>query len=480
MNPLHTLTASGLAAAFRTGATTPTDAVEHFLGRIEAHSETVGAFVTVTADSALASAAVATRAFATQDHTELPPLYGVPTAVKDLSLTAGVRTMFGSQAMTDYVPSVSDAVVDKIAAAGMISLGKTNTPEFGTPCYTEPDVAPPARTPYDLERSAGGSSGGAAAAVAAGLIPLAHGSDGGGSIRIPASVCGLVGLKPSRGRVSKAPLHADIAGLSVSGPLATSVRDAALFLDAIAGPAPGDALWADPMATGDSFRAWCDRDPGHLRIAHFATPMIAGTTLDPQVRSVYDDLVDRLSGLGHTLVEIEVPLPADTVPVFETVWSVSAALAPVRADREHLLRPLTRWLRDRGRAASAPDYGKALTAMAQTGAKAVASLAAYDAVLTPTLAQLPAPVGALRNDADPAADFEAQKAFSPYTSGWNVTGMPAISLPTGWSGTGLPIGMMLAAAPGQEQVLCALGAQVESVLSTAGDAEGWSRPSVVL
>ncbi|MGH3445425.1 MAG: amidase, partial [Nocardioidaceae bacterium] len=201
MADLHQLTALQQGQAVSAGDVSPAEILEHYLARIERLSDDVGAFVTVTADAARERAAGPVRGAS--------PLAGVPTAIKDLNATAGVRTMFGSATMAGFVPEVSDEVVLRIERAGLISLGKTNTPEFGSPCYTEPDVAPPARTPYDLSRMAGGSSGGAAAAVAAGLVPVAHGSDGGGSIRIPASCCGLFGLKPSRGRISAAPMYGD-------------------------------------------------------------------------------------------------------------------------------------------------------------------------------------------------------------------------------------------------------------------------------
>ena len=185
----------------------------------------------------------------------------MPTAIKDLNLTAGVRTTLGSRAYRDFVPAVDDHVVTLLRQAGTISLGKTATPEFGLPCYTETDIGPPARTPWDTSRLAGGSSGGAAAAVAAGFVPIAQGSDGGGSIRIPASVTGLYGIKPSRGRISRGPLDADSTGLSVLGPLARTVRDAAAFLDATAVAQPGDPYWAPPLPAGESFLDWCDRTP---------------------------------------------------------------------------------------------------------------------------------------------------------------------------------------------------------------------------
>ena len=201
--------------------------VQHALDRIERHDPELGAFVTLTADRALNDARAAeTAMLVADDPASLPPLLGVPTAIKDLNMVSGVPTKLGSLAFADFVPDWDDNVVALLRAAGTISVGKTSTPELGLPCYTETDIGPPARTPWDLTRLAGGSSGGAGAAVAAGLVPMAQGSDGGGSIRIPASVCGLVGLKPSRGRISRGPMDLDSTRLSVLGPLARTVRDA--------------------------------------------------------------------------------------------------------------------------------------------------------------------------------------------------------------------------------------------------------------
>jgi amidase len=283
---LHDLTALEQAAAVRSGAVSPVELVEHYLARVERLSDDVGAFTTVTADLARR------RARAVQEELRRTgsgssPLSGVPTAVKDLNLTAGVRTEFGSAAMAGNVPVVSDEVVLRMEAAGMVSLGKTSTPEFGSPCYTEPDNAPPSRTPWDLRRMAGGSSGGAAAAVAAGLVPVAQGSDGGGSIRIPASCCGLVGLKPTRGRVSAGPMYGDPVGLGTAGPLARTVRDAAAMLDVLAGRAAGDPFWAPPPP--EPFLAACDREPGRLRIARFAEPVIADAAVHPEVLRAFED-----------------------------------------------------------------------------------------------------------------------------------------------------------------------------------------------
>ena len=450
MSDLHDLTALEQAGLVRRREVSPTDLVQHYLER--AHRlDDVGAFVTLTPERA-------TQQAESLEPTD-SPLCGVPTAIKDLNLTAGVRTTFGSRVFDEFVPEVSDAVTLAIEEAGMVSLGKTATPEFGSPCYTEPEGRPASVTPWDRTRMAGGSSGGAAAAVAAGLVPVAQGSDGGGSIRIPASCCGLVGLKPSRGRISGFPMYGDPVGLGTSGAIARSVRDAAALLDVLAGRRAGDPFWAPPP-TG-SFLSACDRRPGRLRIARFVQPLIADVPVDAECVRAWEDASRLLESLGHEVVDIAPPLTQEAVPVFETCWGVLTALTVMPPESESLLRPLTQWLMERGRAVSGPEFGLAVGAMRRFAADALIALAPYDAVLTPTLAAPPLPVGAIRDDDDPAADFEAQKAFTPWTSAWNVTGMPAASLPLHWTADGLPVGVMLAARPAEEELLLGLCAQVE-------------------
>jgi amidase len=460
---LHDLTALEQGDLVRRREVSPLELTEHYLERAD-RLDSVGAFVTLTPERA--------RERARSLEGGESALFGVPTAIKDLNLTAGVRTTFGSAAFADFVPDVSDGVTLSIEAAGMVSLGKTNTPEFGSPCYTEPDVAPPAVTPWDRTRTAGGSSGGAAAAVAAGLVPVAQGSDGGGSIRIPASCCGLVGLKPTRGRISGHPMHGDPVGLATAGALARTVRDAAAMLDVLAGRRVGDPSWAPPPS--ESFLSSCDRDPGRLRIARFIEPVITDTPVDPECVRAWQDTSRLLESLGHEVVDVPVPLPPEAVPVFETCWAVLTALSTVPPEQEHLLRPLTRWLSAKGREVSGPEFGLAIGAMRRFAAGAMTALAPYDAVLTPTLATPPVKVGAMRNDADPAADFDAQKAFTPWTSAWNVTGMPAVSLPLHWTPDGLPVGVMLAARPAEEELLLALSAQIEAAVpGVERRAPGW-------
>jgi amidase len=453
MAQLHDLTALEQGDAVRRGDVSPLELVEHYAGRTDA----VGAFVTTTHDLAREHAR---QLMESGRPTDAGPLWGVPTGIKDLHPTAGVRTTFGSAAYDDFVPDESDNLVLTVEAAGMPSLGKTSTPEFGSPCYTEPDVAPPSVTPWDTTRTAGGSSGGAAAAVAAGVLPVAPGSDGGGSIRIPASCCGLVGLKPSRGRVSAAPRYGDPVGLATPGTLARTVRDAAALLDVLEGRRVGDPFWAPPPTT--SFLDACDRDPGRLRVARFIAPVIADVDVDPSSVTAWEAASHLLESLGHEVEDVPVPIPPDAVADFETCWSVLTALSPAPPGREDRLRPLTRWLSERGHAVSGPEFGLAIGRLRQHAAAALTALAAYDVVLTPTLARPPALVGELRDDADPARDFANQKAFTPWTSAWNVTGMPAISLPLHWTGDGLPVGVMLAARPAEEELLVSLAAQVES------------------
>ena len=458
------------AAAIRAGELSPVELTEHYLCRIERLNGAVGAYLTLTADRALADARDAERLLAKgRSGAELPPLLGVPVPVKDLTPVAGLPCTMGSTVFAGCTAGYDAAVARLLKEAGTVLLGKTNTPEFGLPAYTENRLGPPARTPWDLTRGAGGSSGGAAAAVAAGLAAAAHGSDGGGSIRIPASCCGVVGLKPTRGRVSPAP-EGDISGLAVDGPIARTVADTAALLDVLAKPVPGDPF---PLpAPSVSFLDHSRRPPGRLRIARWAQPDPEGVQVDPRVLDAYERTSALLAELGHEVEEIPQPLAPDDRNAFTPVWAVLSALTPVPPGREAELTPMSRWLREQGRAVSGLGYAEALAAMQAVGRKLATAVAPYDAVLTPTLAQLPAPVGALRNDDDPEADFAAQIAFTPFTAPWNIAGSPAISLPLEWvratpgedgaPGPVLPVGMMLAGRHGQEGPLLSLAAQLEA------------------
>jgi amidase len=458
MSDLHDLSALEQAAAIRSGQTSSTELVEHYAQRITKLDGDIGAFVTLTLETAREQAAAADRAVAAKEG--VPRLHGVPIAIKDLNLTEGVPTKLGSKAFDDFVPPFSDYVVDKLRAAGTISLGKTNTPEFGLPCYSETDVAPPARTPWDLSRSAGGSSGGSAAATAAGLVPWAQGSDGGGSVRIPSSVCGLFGIKVSRGRISRGPLQGDVTGLSWDGPLARTVRDAAAMLDAMSGPMPGDPHWAAPPQ--QSFLSSADTPPGHLRIGRTREPVVAGAEVHPHVIEAYEAATELLISLGHEVVDIAPPYDAaQLVPNFEILWAVSASGVPVAPEREELLLPLTRWLRERGNRTSANEFTGAMSTLQAASRMGIAATAEYDVLLTPTVAQPPVPIGYFRETGDPAEEFERMKRFTPWTAVFNMTGQPAVNVPLHWSPDGLPIGVMLVGRPADEATLISLSAQLE-------------------
>ena len=451
-----------LAAAIRAGELSPVAVTDHYLRRTAELNDQVGAFYTITPELAADQARAAEKAIATSDDVAaLPPLTGVPIPIKDLNMVAGVRQTLGSLVYSDNVPDESDHVSAALRAAGAVMPGKTATPEFGLPCYTETRIGPPARTPWDLSRSAGGSSGGAGAAVAAGLAPAAQGSDGGGSIRIPSSVCGLFGIKPTRGRISSAPLVPDLFGLGIDGPLARTVADAALLLDVMTGNRDGDMYTLPPLPAGETFLGHASRDPGRLRIGRSMVNAVEGADVHPDCVAAYEDASALLASLGHEIIDMDPPFGPDVVPAFETLWYAMATLAPVDPGREDLLLPLTRYLRDRGKEVRAPELILAQAYLQFVVRGAWKILNDFDVVLTPTLAQPPVPVGWF-DEVSPAENFERQKQFTPYTAMYNVTGQPAVNLPLYWAEGGLPIGVMVAGPMGGEGLLLSLSAQVEA------------------
>ena len=474
MSDIHELDALGLAAAVRAGEVSPTEVARHTLERAERIGPSVGAFAHLTPELAREQAAAAERRL--REGGTLPPFLGVPVPVKDLTMVAGQPFEAGSAAMRGTIAPADDGVTVLLREAGTLMVGKTTTPELGLPSYTEPDVAPPARTPWDPRRSAGGSSGGAAAAVAGGIVPAAHGSDGGGSIRIPAAACGLVGLKATRGRVSKGPLGVDGAGLTVDGMLTRTVRDTAAFLDVLSRPWPGDHyLLPGPR---DTFLAACDRPPRRLRVGVLTQPInVHDATVHPSALAAVDRAVRLLEDLGHELTEAPVPFSPEDWDSFNPLWAVGALSVPLPPEAEELLVPLTRWMRERGRRYSGVDYAGAVAAVQGLARTAAAAWAGLDVVLTPALATPPPLVGAMRDDADPAADFEAQKAFTPWTSPWNMIGAPAITVPLHREevdGRVLPVGVQLGATRlGEEELLLGLAAALE-------EADPWPTGPVAL
>jgi amidase len=462
----HHLTMLELATALRDRELSPIHLVEHYLARIEHMNAGLGAYVTVAAESALRQAEYAEQKLAQAVTAEsLPPLFGVPVAVKDLTNVAGMRCTFGSLACEHFVPPADDNVVTQMRRAGMVILGKTNTPEFGLACHTENSVAPPARSPWDLSRSAGGSSGGGGAAVAAGLAPVAQGNDGTGSNRISAGACGVVGLKSTRGRVSNGPGSSEAIsfGLTTHGMIARNVRDCAALLDTIAVPLPGDPCHPLPLAPGETFLDHCGREPGRLHIGRHLAPAFVDVDVDPECVAAYERTTELLVALGHDVEDVTPAFDAAMVPAIEPVFAMLALMAPVATEQERRLLPLTRWLRDWGARLSALDYGHALATTEAASRKLLEYSRPYDAILTPTVTRPSPPVGAIRDDADPASEFEEIKRYSPYTALYASTGQPGINLPVHWTPDGRPVGVMLVGRSGGESVLFSLGAQVESV-----------------
>lgn len=461
MFELHHLTALEQLDWLRRGEISPVELVEHYLGRIEALNPTLGAFTTVTADAALARARNLESALP-----KAAALWGLPLGDKDLWMRAGVTTMYGSRLMKDFVPETSDEIVQVLDSAGGVSLGKTNTPEFGLPAYTESAVAPPARTPWDLALGAGGSSGGAAVAVAAGMLPVAPGSDGGGSIRIPAAATGLVGLKPSRGRVPSDSGFSTLGGLVVAGPIARTVADAALLLDAIAGPSPWSV--GPPSWDGGAYLNAATRGEGRFQLAVMTTSPWDDAyeiTVSADAAAALATAATELDALGHGIAEFALEPDPTYAPAFRTIWQCGAASIPAETAGElELLEPLTRWLVERGRAIGARELGAALLQLAQFERSVIRQFAGFDAVLTPSLAMTPRPLG-WYDLADGERNFAQQVQYTPWTSLANVAGLPAITLPVHQSADGLPMGVQLIGRPGREDVLLAIGAQLERRLA---------------
>jgi amidase len=460
---IHDLTVTEQAAAIRSGETSSAEITDHYLDRIDRLNGQVGAFFTVTHDLAREQAAAADKAVlaSRRGGTELPPLTGVPIPIKDLNMVAGVRFTYGCSVFADNVAAEDDYVVEHLRSAGIVITGKTATPEFGLPCYTEGKIGPPARTPWDLSRSAGGSSGGAAASVSAGLAPAAQGSDGGGSIRIPSSVCGLFGIKPTRGRISQGPLAPDLAGLSTDGPIARTVADAALLLDAMTGNHPGDMYTLPPLLPGESFLGYAQRQPGRLRVGRSRKTLVDGLEVHPDCVAAYEDASTLLAELGHEVVDFDPPFPVEGVPSFFALWYALATQAPVGPDQEAELMPLTQYLRAEGQKISGAELFMHLGILQNIVRAALRAVGGYDAVLTPTVALPPRPVGWFE-DVEPAENFIRQALFTPWTALYNISGQPAVSVPLYWSADGLPIGVMLAGGMGAEGDLISLSAQLET------------------
>jgi amidase len=438
VDELAFLSATEQAELVRRGEVAPAELFELYRGRIERLDPQLSAFVTVCEPSEPADG----------------PFRGVPLPIKDLHETAGIRTTYSSRAYADHVPDFDAAVVGRLKDAGFVVLGKTNTPELGITAVTESELNGACRNPWDLSRTPGGSSGGAAVAVAAGLAPAAHGSDGGGSIRIPASCCGLYGIKPARGRVSPAP-YGGLEGFSTSGPITRTVLDAAALLDVMAGYETGDPWWAPPPER--PFAEEVGREPGRLRIALSTTPPLEAPVA-PDCAAAAEDAAALLRDLGHEVEEATPECGGDLFPLFMKVWQVIPALQPHPPE---LFESMNRALIESTAQTKLVDYVRATAQLREISRRIVGFYERYDLLLTPTLAQPPVEIGSTIDPDDPWESFRRAGRFTGFTQAANITGQPAVSLPLHWNADGLPIGVQLVGRPADEATLIRVSAQLE-------------------
>jgi len=450
-----------LATLIHTSQISSAELVGAALERIEALQPTLNAFTHIDADGAMAAAEVISA-------DDPRPFAGVPIAVKDTAPVAGMPYTMGSDVFGDFVPGHDAFLVRRLRDAGFVIVGKTNMPEFGILPVSEPRRFGPVRNPWDTDRTPGGSSGGAAAAVASGMLPLAHGSDGGGSIRIPASCCGLVGLKPTRGRISRGPDQGDDF-LVQDGVLTRTVLETAAMLDLLAGYEVGDATWAPPPS--ERFAAAAARAPGKLRIGYTTTAAI-DAPLDPICAQAVEDAAQLLTELGHEVEEVAAPWGEDDelLHVFTMVFGTPIAMGMFfggmvtgREPTRELVEPLSWTIWEGIRARTALDYLLARTQLTGISRGIISVWETYDVVLTPGLAERPVRIGEI--DAcsdDPWEDFRRSGQFTPYTAIFNVTGQPAISVPLFHGDDGLPTSIQLAGRPADEGTLLSLAAQLEA------------------
>jgi amidase len=434
------------------GAVRPREVADFYLARIERLNPELGAYMTVTADRALADA---TRLEVSRADTASMKLYGVPYSLKDLTPTAGIRTTIGSRNYADSFPPEDAAIAKRLLRAGGILLGKTTTPEFGGRPTTEGGLCPTARNPWNLAYNAGGSSGGAAAAVAAGLSPLAEGSDGGGSIRGPASNCGVVGLKPSRGRISYAPHRGEAwGGYATRGPLARSVRDVAMMLDAMAGPEIGDPYWAPPPSR--PFEDAVQLPAKNLRLASIATSKLG--EVDPDVAAAFESSCTTMRETGHRVEPLDLDPGAMLVDCTRILICVGIAAIPVT--NLDWVDPVVREMYEFGRKVIGADYVNLLVTMHNIARTIVERLEPYDALLTPTMTRT-----AMRNGTFPSRPeryLDELWTWIAFEYPFNATGQPAVTIPAGFDRAGLPIGFQIVGRPNGEFDLLTLAAAFES------------------
>ena len=453
--------AGELAAMVRSGEVSARELVEVSLERIELLNPELNAFVEIDGERALASA----QQIGPGDQR---PFAGVPVAVKNNRPVAGLRLTYGCALMEDFRCDYDHNVTRRLRDAGFVIVGTTTLPEYGILPTSEARIFGPTRNPWDLERTPGGSSGGASAAVASGMVPLAHGNDGGGSIRIPAACTGLVGLKPSRGRISVAPELGD-SSLGIDGMLTRTVADTAALLDVLAGYEPGDATWAPPPA--EPFAQAAGGEAGRMRIAMTKLPPVATAAVDPVCAGAADRAGELLRSLGHEVIEVDPPWQEPGLSeLFGVVFSSQIALSiaysghvagrvPSSEDMEPMSWAIFSMISKLGTI----EAQAAVVRLQAYSRRLVSWLSDYDALLTPALAERPLALGTLDTAAeDPMSTFTRSGLFTPFTPVFNASGQPAISLPLYEGEDGLPLGVQLVGAPAGEGRLLALASQLEA------------------
>ncbi len=472
MDDTRWLDATAQAALVREKKVSPRELADAAIARAEELNPKINAIVTPMYDEARRVA-----------DAPLPdgPFRGVPFLVKDiLASVAHVRMTFGSRMTKDFVADGDSALVARYRKAGLVFLGKTMTPEFGFVPTTEPVAFGACKNPWDLSRSTGGSSGGSAAAVAAGIVPFAHANDGGGSIRIPASCCGLFGLKPTRARITLGPVIGDVmGGLVVEHAVTRSVRDSAALLDATEGGAPGDPYYAPPKSR--AYRDEVGAHPGKLRIA-WSTHTVNDSPVHDDCKTALAEAMKLCEELGHHVAEKTPAYDGGMmVPAFTAVWAAGAAatidavaMMLGRSANEDDVEPLSWALAELGRSTPAGRYLMAVAYLQRVARQFAAFMERYDVLATPVLAEPPVPLGTF--DAPAGAPMEAFARiaqYCPFTALANFTGQPAMSVPLHWNAAGLPIGVHFVGRYGDEATLFRLAAQLEQ-------ARPWAqrRPSI--
>lgn len=452
--------ALGLAKLVKRGDITPLELVEETIEAIESLNPLLNAVVTPTFDEARTAATA-----------PLPdgPLSGTPFLLKDATaFCSGVPVTGGSILFAHRIPNYDSELVRRYRKAGLIIVGKTNTPEFGALPTTEPTLFGACHNPWNPDHTTGGSSGGSAAAVAAGIVPTAHGTDGGGSIRIPASCCGVFGLKPTRARTPLGPDFSELAGgLVIQHVITRSVRDSAAVLDATAGPSVGDAYCAPPQKR--PYMEEIKIKPKSLRIGFSTKPPLGGA-VHPECRTAVKEAAKLLSDLGHKVEERDILTDPDFLrSLFTIVWSVGISSAITFYEKEtghspseELLEPFTWALFRLAQDTKATDYEFARMQLNHIAGTIGQFFETMDVWLSPTLAEPPVPLGTFqpRTD-DPLYPLNRSYEFSPFTALFNVTGQPAASVPLYWTEQGLPIGIHIAGRFGDEATLFQLSAQLE-------------------